>query len=34
MPAAANATVAAASRLYGASAANRVRAAFEARGIL
>ena len=34
MPAAANATVAAASRLFGASAANRVRAAFEARGIL
>ncbi len=34
MPAAANATVAAASRLYGNSVANRVRAAFEARGIL
>jgi len=34
MPAAASATVAAASRLYGNSTANRVRAAFEARGIL
>jgi hypothetical protein len=34
MPAAASATVAAASRLYGASVANRVRAAFETRGIL
>jgi Zn-dependent metalloprotease len=34
MPAAAAATVAAADRLYGASAANRVRTAFEARGIL
>lgn len=34
MPAAANATVAAAARLYGVSAANRVRDAFEARGIL
>ena len=34
MPAAANATVAAASRLYGNAVANRVRAAFEARGIL
>jgi len=34
LPAAANATVAAANRLYGPSAANKVRAAFEARGIL
>jgi len=34
MPAAANATAAAANRLYGPSAANKVRAAFEARGIL
>ena len=34
MPAAAGATVAAAQRLYGNSAANRVRDAFEARGIL
>jgi hypothetical protein len=34
MPAAASATVAAATRLYGAGAANKVRAAFEARGIL
>ncbi len=34
MPAAAGATVAAATRLYGASTANLVRAAFEARGIL
>jgi zinc metalloprotease ZmpB len=34
MPAAASATVAAAGRLYGNSTANRVRAAFEARGIL
>jgi Zn-dependent metalloprotease len=34
MPAAANATIAAAQRLYGNSAANRVRDAFEARGIL
>ena len=34
MPAAAGATVAAAGRLYGNSTANRVQAAFEARGIL
>ena len=34
MPAAASATVAAAQRLYGNSAANRVRDAFEERGIL
>ena len=34
MPAAANATVAAAQQLFGPSAANKVRAAFEARGIL
>jgi len=34
MPAAASATVAAAQRLYGSGAANKVRAAFEARGIL
>jgi Zn-dependent metalloprotease len=34
MPAAAQATVAAAQNLYGKSAANAVRAAFEARGIL
>jgi len=34
MPAAAGATVAAAQRLYGRGAANAVRAAFEARGIL
>jgi Zn-dependent metalloprotease len=34
MPAAARATVAAAERLYGKSAAKVVQAAFEARGIL
>jgi Zn-dependent metalloprotease len=34
MPAAAQATVNAAQSLYGASAANKVRAAFQARGIL
>jgi hypothetical protein len=34
MPAAAAATVAAANRLYGNSTANRLRTAFEARGIL
>lgn len=34
MPAAAQATVAAAQSLYGAATANTVKAAFEARGIL